>query len=162
MKQKITYLLSLTIIIAAFALSGVGAHTGSPEPFVPIGSIIAWHKTYTGVPALPSGWIECGGGTISDSRSPLNGQTIPNLNSGNVFLRGQTTSGGGVAHPTHVHFVGGATDIEDGDTEVEALSSDSATVPGFGHIHTFSVTSDNNATDALPPYFEVVWIMRIK
>jgi len=71
---------------------------------VPIGSIIAWNKNMSGTPALPAEWVECNGQVLSDAESPLNGQTIPNLNSGanstfgtttNVgrYLRGSTSSG---------------------------------------------------------------------
>lgn len=70
---------------------------------VPIGSIIAWHGNMAGVPGLPTGWVECNGGTVSDAASPMNGQPIPNLNGGTTsrsgdasrgrFLRGNTTSG---------------------------------------------------------------------
>ena len=70
---------------------------------VPIGSIIGWHGNLAGIPALPAGWVECIGGTVSDGASPINGRPIPNLNgnttstSGDAsrgrFLRGSTTSG---------------------------------------------------------------------
>ncbi len=77
-------------VVASGALSGFG--------IVPIGSIIAWHKSLSGVPSLPDGWVECSGGTITDAESPLYGQSIPNLNSasgynGGRFLRGSATSG---------------------------------------------------------------------
>ncbi len=67
---------------------------------VPRGSIIAWHKSLTGTPNLPDGWVECNGQTISDSDSVYNGQIVPNLNgqfqsyhSRGVFLRGGVSSG---------------------------------------------------------------------
>jgi hypothetical protein len=63
---------------------------------VPIGTIVAWHKSAAGVPGIPAGWVECNGGTS-------NGIAVPNLNgattskSGDAsygrFLRGNTTSG---------------------------------------------------------------------
>ena len=46
----------------------------------PIGSILPWAKSFTGVPTLPQGWAECDGSTVSDAESPLNGQTLPDLN----------------------------------------------------------------------------------
>ena len=60
---------------------------------LPIGSIIAWHKSLTGTPALPAGWVECNGGILDNPDSPLNGQAIPNLNGDKRFLRGGTISG---------------------------------------------------------------------
>ena len=127
---------------------------------VPIGAIVAWDKSLTGVPSLPSNFVECNGQTISDAASPLNGQTLRNLNANHQFLRGNTTSGttGGAA--THVHSYSGATEIEDGDTDVQGDSGSPATVAAFGHIHTYSGTTDS--ASSLPPYTEMVWVIRIK
>lgn len=66
---------------------------------VPVGVIMPWHKNLSGVPNLPNGWLECNGQTVSEAASPLNGQTLPNLNgqvyAGNrgYYLRGGNTSG---------------------------------------------------------------------
>lgn len=60
----------------------------------PIGTIQAWHGSLPGVPTLPWGWVLCGGQTLADAESPLNGQVITNLNGGvGYFLRGGATSG---------------------------------------------------------------------
>ena len=67
------------------AISGFG--------IVPVGSIIAWHKSFTGTPSLPDGWVECNGQTINDAESPYHLQTIPDLNNQARFLRGALTSG---------------------------------------------------------------------
>ena len=72
-------------------------------PALPIGSLMAWAKTITGVPALPSGWVQCDGQVLSDADSPLNGQTMPALNAANVFLRGNSTSGTTGGADTHTH-----------------------------------------------------------
>jgi hypothetical protein len=60
---------------------------------IPIGGIIWWYKNLTGVPALPSGWVECNGQVLDDSESLLNGQTIPNINGSGYFIRGSATAG---------------------------------------------------------------------
>ena len=73
---------------------------------MPIGTILAWHKSFAGVPALPYKFVECNGQILSDPESSLDGQVIPNLNgyeSGanspgldgkyQMFLRGNTISG---------------------------------------------------------------------
>lgn len=60
---------------------------------VPVGAIIAWHKTFTNTPSLPGNFLECNGQTVSDADSPYNGQTLPNLNGDERFLRGGSTSG---------------------------------------------------------------------
>jgi hypothetical protein len=61
--------------------------------FVPIGSIIAWHKGLPGTKVLPSNWVECDGKLITDKTSPLFNQISPNLNGEGRFLRGAMQSG---------------------------------------------------------------------
>ena len=116
----------------------------NPTPS-PIGSIVGWMKSFTGVPqTLPTGWIECDGSTISDATSPMDGEAVPNLNSGTKrFLRGSTTSGGtgGADSYTHTHAQG----PDDG----------SPWFSGYGQVNSVEVS-------ALPTYYEVVWIIRIK
>jgi len=60
---------------------------------VPVGGIIAWHKSLTGTPSLPGNFVECNGQTISDNDSPYDGATIPDLNGDARFLRGGSSSG---------------------------------------------------------------------
>lgn len=60
---------------------------------VPIGGIIPWHKDLSGVPALPSNFLELNGQTVNDADSPLDGVTLPNWNGDGRFLRGSGTSG---------------------------------------------------------------------
>jgi hypothetical protein len=81
------------------AVSGSAVFSQGVLLTVPLGVIMPWHKSLSGVPDLPGGWVECNGQTISDAQSPLNGQTVPNLN-GQVYaggrgyyLRGGNTSG---------------------------------------------------------------------
>lgn len=59
----------------------------------PIGTILPWHKDLTGTPALPEGWAELNGQTISDADSVYDGVTLPDLNGDGRFLRGGGTSG---------------------------------------------------------------------
>jgi microcystin-dependent protein len=140
----------------------------------PIGSVVAWLKSYANTPALPTGWVECNGQTLSDADSVFNGQAIPNLNGANRFLRGNSTSGGtgGAATvqltirqmPSHSHDLhislypgssGDDTNIySKANTQMNAM--DSTNVEGGG---------DDNGGEAhenLPPYCNVVWIMRVK
>lgn len=69
---------------------------------MPIGTIMAWHKSLPGSPGptLPDGWVECNGQTLNDPLSPYNGEVIPDLNNPQdprhtkgSFLRGHTESG---------------------------------------------------------------------
>lgn len=111
---------------------------------VPIGSVMAWHKSFTGTPSLPDGWLEANGQVVSDADSVYNGQTLPNLNASGGgtqrFLRGATTSGG----------TGGA-------------DSAGGSLPGGGPLNGFGSSYGTSVTIAtLPSYFEIVWIIRIK
>jgi len=113
---------------------------------VPIGGIIPWLADFTGVPSIPTGFALCDGSTISDSESPLNGQTLPDLNGNNNFLRSADTSGGTGGNATHQH-----------------VWTNSASAGGDGgggfwkHVDHTSDTENNE-----PPYYEVVMIIRIK
>src|ERR1043166_3826601 len=146
--------------LTASNLTLVGTTTFNPAlGVVPIGGIVAWDKSLTGVPALPSNFVECNGQTISDAASPLNGRTIRNLNGGNPFLPGNTTSGTSAGAAAHTHTFTGSTDVEDGDASAGS-SGTPVTVPGLGHTHAFSGTTAS--ATSLPPYTDMVWVMRIK
>lgn len=106
--------------------------------------IRAWHKSITGgITQLSAYWIEMDGTTISDAESPLNGETIDDLNTGGLrFLRGKDTSGGTGGTSSHLHTIAGSTE-KTGETNQD-WQKETDTV---AHI---------------PPYFEVVWIIKIK
>jgi hypothetical protein len=109
-------------------------------PKTPVGTIVAWAKSLTGVPVLPAGWHECDGSVVSDVNSPLNGTTLPNLNSGTQrFLRGSTTSG----------TTGGADTVNPRDTTHDVGTTDTT---GWYAKSSISI---------LPSYYEVVWIICI-
>jgi hypothetical protein len=122
---------------------------------IPVGGVIPWFKTITGVPALPANFLECDGSTISDSSSPLNGQDLPDLNGDNSFVRGGSTSwASGAAtggSDTHTHT---AHSLSTGVTDIFAAGS------------AYYINNAQNLTHAngsnLPVYYQVVWIMRIK
>lgn len=123
-----------------------------PYGLVPIGGVIHWLKSFTGVPSLPAGFVECNGQVLSDVASPLNGQTIPNLNASGGgtqrFLRGSTTSGTTGGSETHTHTI-----------SVTTLSVD-ATVLNSNAIS--SVVTPSGATSTLPSYYETVIVIRTK
>lgn len=115
---------------------------------VPVGVILPWLKTFTGTPSIPLGYVECDGAVLNDPESVYDGETIPDLNGG-IFLRGDTTSGGtgGTIEHTHANTNAGSFDSAEGTVAFKYVPS-----PG------------GNLTNAgtLPPYYNVVWIMRIK
>ena len=48
---------------------------------VPIGTVMMWAKNLVGTPTLPGTWAEMNGQTISDSDSPYDGETLPDIGS---------------------------------------------------------------------------------
>jgi hypothetical protein len=108
-----------------------------------IGCIYAFVKSYTNTPELGIEFVECNGQRISDATSPLNNMLTPNLNT--RFLRGATASGsiGGAASSAHTHGV-----IERARTQPLG--------------ETFGKVVDGTTVDTLPPYYNVVWVMKIK
>jgi hypothetical protein len=128
--------------------SGANNFTGNTtgRGILPVGAIIAMNTNLTGVTdvaattaADANGFVVCGGQVISDATSPLNGQTIPNLND-SYFLMGASSSGstGGANSttltttqlPAHTHT------IDHGHSNSFALSNN--TVASSSHTHTIA------------------------
>ncbi len=131
---------------------------------VPIGCILGWAKTIAGVPALNDGFVECSGQVLSDGDSPIDGQTIPDLNGSNYFLRGNSTSGGTGGESTHV-----LTDAEmpshhhsfpkgSGSGSGPVQNSDG----GSGSTQDTDTKGSDTAHENKPPFYNVVWVMRVK
>ncbi len=139
---------------------------------IPVGTIMPWAKTLTGVPALPSGWVECDGSVLSDAESPLNGQTIPNLNGSNYFLRGASTSGGtgGAATVSHNHIwaVSANTDkrlqlqADSNDGINRTAIADGSMTQDLDTSALATAYTDNASVAPIPPYYSVVFIMKVK
>ena len=116
---------------------------------VPVGTILSFAKSLTGVPTLPNSFVECNGQTLVDANSTLNGTVIPDLNGDNRFLRGNATSGGTGGSDTmaHTHDIDANADV------------------GLG-ASTFRITNSTthaaSNTENRPPYYNIVWIMRVK
>jgi hypothetical protein len=127
--------------------------------YPPIGGIIAWHKDLSpDMPSLPVNWVECSGGVLNDPESPLHGVTLPDLNGGNRFLRGNATSGGTGGADTHLHAV--ATATSGPSATVNAPTGVGQTIPSASHTH--NTNFNTGSADGKPPYLNVVWIIRIK
>lgn len=82
-----------------------------------VGTVKWWSKSLSGVPqTLPWGWVECTGQVVSDSESPANGQTLPNINGDGRFIRGANTSGNEQANQNLAHLHGsGSISLANGD-----------------------------------------------
>lgn len=131
--------------------SGSPVFSSGTGLIVPVGAVTAWLKSYTNTPALPDGWVECNGQTLSDAQSVYNGQVIPNLNASGGgtqrFLRGSITSGSVGGSDSHTHAM---------PTSASGTARYSTTNIQDRH------NSNTDATSTLPSYYEVVWIMRVK
>lgn len=123
----------------------------------PIGTVKAWHKSFTNTPALPWGWIQCDGQTLSDTDSVYDGQVIPNLNGLGHFIRGSATSGtvqAGTRIADHITF---ANFLQVYDVD----SSDNA--GGWGVTSTGNTATFTTYLNKVrPENTSMVWIMRIK
>jgi len=139
----------------------VGVATATTNLFIDIrqddhdavGTIKAWNKSATGMPSnvLTAFWLECAGAAISDNESPFDGQNLPDLNSTQRFLRGNTTSETTGGADTHLHVISSL-------TQAGVAGADFNTFPISGGTQSYN--SDNAST--LPAHMEVVWIMKIK
>lgn len=123
----------------------------------PIGTIIGWNKNFLPTASLPNGWVECNGQTLSDASSPFNGSVMPNLNgsAGTVqrMLLGSITTGLTGAVGSHTHT--GTTNIPDTTTNRGVLGTNA---PSSTHTHTFTT----NVASSYPPYYCIVYIIRVK
>ena len=130
---------------------------------VPVGGIIAWVKSLTGVPALGQGWHECDGSVLSDVESPLNGQTLPNLNGSGTYrmLRGADTSGGTGGADTHTLATTEIPSHTHSDYSGGTLALSAGAEVG-GSAGTTGATGGGGAHNNLPAWYGVVWIIRIK
>ena len=118
---------------------------------VPIGGVVAWLKSFTGTPSLPDGWVECNGQVLNDADSVYNGRTMPQLNGyggagTNRFLRGSSTSGSTGGTESHRHDV---------------LNYEVGFSLGLVYYYTIRSIYTYYAI-AIPTYYEVVYIMRVK
>jgi len=126
---------------------------------VPVGAILPWLKALPGTPqTLSEQFAECNGQMVEDEASPFYAVTLPNLNGENRFLRGNPTSGGTGGADTHGHAVSTPTQAPSATTT--AGSGAGVSVPTASHTHNTNFSTQ--IADGKPPYYNVVWIIRIK
>lgn len=130
---------------------------GKRNSMSPIGSIVAWHKSFANTPALTAGWVECNGQTLSDSNSVYDGQVIPDLNGDARFLRGSGVSGIEQTEDflAHTHENNIRTDINLTAGGTEPVVTSGATATGLA-------TVSSGGSETRPINMSVVWIIRIK
>jgi hypothetical protein len=133
----------------------------------PIGSILAWHKSFPGTPALPANFVECNGQVLNDIGSVYNGQTIPDLNGGGRFLRGASTSGTLQADAFQGHKHRAVSSAGTAGT-LTTPSTSVNTNPGFDDVFVDNPYTDGingtprTASETRPVNMSVVWVMRVK
>lgn len=109
---------------------------------VPIGGVVGYLCSFSCMPALCSQgryeWVAVAGQSISDVESPLNGQTLPDLNgttdADKKFLRGANASGGTGGSSTHVHSNSGYAC----SAGVHCHSLSGSTGTGYASLYTYS------------------------
>jgi hypothetical protein len=159
------------------ATQGMAA-TQKPAGLNPVGAIVAFCKSYANTPALPDEFVECNGQTLSDAQSVFNGQAIPNLNGASAatkrFLRGSSTSGttGGaetVCASINAKTSGGAITLHGSATcwgwygdYWDSGSYNFATVLPNSQAGVGDISMSTGNMSILNPYYEVVYVMRIK
>lgn len=146
--------------------------TAAGGSHLPVGTIIAWHKSLNGTPNLPEGWVECNGQMLVDPQSLYNGETMPDLNNpqndwndNGSFLRGGPTSGEFEADQVqqHRHHFKG-----------RSLTSTPPGPPYFGdhgpgyqqqdvnYAGVDVVTEARTGTETRPANMTVVWIIKVR
>jgi len=128
----------------------------------PVGSIVQVYKNLTGVPELTAYYQLMDGTTISDTESPMNGQTVRDVNANNEFLRGADTAGGNGGSATHLHnFDGwGVIAMENNTSNLGSYDSAAKYVrySSWNSATGFAIVSSNSE----PPYLNVVMAVKIK
>jgi hypothetical protein len=110
---------------------------------VPIGVAVPYFKDTPGVPPLPANFVECNGQLLNDPESPMNGQFMPDANTGVArFIRGGLTSG----------VTGGI------DSFATALADNA----GVGTAQNFVTVDFSPGAQPFPPFITAVWVIRVK
>lgn len=138
----------------------------------PVGTIKSYATSFTGVPSnnITAFWKICSGAVLSDAESPLNGQTLPDLNSTQRFLRGSTTSGSTGGSDSHVHKVydwdTGTSNVaiasDTGGNDSKVYDSSGAAINPTNTDGCISVDMYTTSVSTLPSYYEVTYYMKVK
>ena len=129
----------------------------------PIGGLMHYAKSLTGVPSLASEWNECNGQTCTDVLSPLYGSALPSINGGGCdtqrFIRGSSSSGYTGGTESHSHTFNVNTGSASCSVMTYSTSCGQDATPQ-SHIHTVCGSTDTEGN--LPSYYEAVTIIRVR
>ena len=132
-----------TAVAMRAQLNALKALIDAQAGVVPIGAVIPWFKDTPGVPGLPSHYVECNGQVLDDPESPLDGATMPDINTGaQRFIRGGLSSGA----------LGG----------IDSFATAQADFSGSGSAATFVTTDFSPGAQPFPPYVTAVFVIRVK
>jgi hypothetical protein len=124
-------------------IDALAAQLAAVSGLVPIGAVIPWFKDTPGVPALPANFVECNGQVLNDPESPLDGQFMPDINTGaQRFIRGGVNSGA----------LGG----------IDSFSTAQADNAGLGAVQNFVTIDFSPGAQPFPPYITAVYVIRVK
>ncbi len=123
--------------------AGMRTQLNGLAALVPIGVVLPWFKDLPGVPPLPSNFVECNGQFLSDPESPLDGQLMPDINTGpQRFLRGGLNSG----------TLGG----------IDSFATAQADNSGINPPNSFVTVDFSPGAQPFPPYVTAVFVIRVK
>jgi hypothetical protein len=123
--------------------AGMRTQLNGIAALVPIGVVLPWFKDLPGVPPLPSNFVECNGQVLNDPESPLNGQLMPDINTGaQRFLRGSLNSGA----------LGG----------IDSFGLAQADNSGINPPQSFVTPDFSPGAEPFPPYITAVFVIRVK
>ncbi len=119
------------------------AQLNALNQLVPVGAVLPWFKDIPGVPPLPANFVECNGQFLTDPESTLDGQLMPDINTGvQRFIRGGPNSGG----------LGG----------IDSFATAQADNTAGGSANNFVTTDFSPGAQPFPPYVTAVYVIRVK
>jgi hypothetical protein len=134
----------------------------------PIGSIVAWHADLPGTSPLPTEWVRCDGQVLVDTNSPYDGQTIPDLNGRDRYLRGAPFTSGDLqddAFQGHWHNASHNAEILNVGSSYGQTSGARDTVITISVLDptTDLVNGDpRTGSETRPINMSVVWVMKVR
>ena len=123
--------------------AGMRTQLNGIAALVPIGVVLPWFKDSPGVPALGENFAQCNGQFLDDPESPLDGQLMPNINTGaQRFIRGGMNGGA----------LGG----------IDSFATAQADNAGVGVAQNFVTVDFSPGAQPFPPYITAVYVIRVK